>query len=133
MKKSRVQGNFLIELRKIPIVQVSCEKLEISRNSVYRWRKEDEAFAKAMDEALSEGEKLVNDMTESQLLSLIGEKHWPAISFWLRHRNAKFRDRLEVTAKIERVDKPLSPEEEELMKEGLRLALPQNHHEPNNA
>ncbi|MGH7175375.1 MAG: hypothetical protein ACREGR_03390, partial [Minisyncoccia bacterium] len=129
MKKARVQASFLVELRKVPIVQVACEKLDLSRNSVYRWRKEDEEFAKAMDEALEEGEKLVNDMTESQLLSLIGEQHWPAISFWLRHRNAKFRDRLEVTAKVERVDKPLSPEEEELMKEGLRLALPQNSHE----
>ena len=129
MKKSRIQGSFLVELRKVPIVQVACEVLEVSRNSVYRWRKEDEAFAKAMDEALSEGEKLVNDMTESQLLSLIGEKHWPAISFWLRHRNAKFRDRLEVTAKIEKVDKPLTPEDEELLKEGLKLALPQQTYE----
>lgn len=131
MKKSRVQNSFLTELRKIPIVQVACEKQDISRNSVYRWRKEDEVFAKDMDEALAEGEKLVNDMTESQLLSLIGEKHWPAISFWLRHRHVKFRDRVEVTAKIERVDTPLSPEAEELMKLGMRLALPQNQqHEP---
>ncbi len=125
MKKSRVQDSFLAELRKIPIVQVCCEKLDVSRNSVYRWRKEDEDFAKAMDEALAEGEKLVNDMTESQLLSLIGEKHWPAISFWLRHRNAKFRDRLEVTAKIENKDKPLTPEQEEDIKVAMQLGLPQ--------
>jgi len=129
MKKSRVQNSFLTELKKIPIVQVACEKQDISRNSVYRWRKEDEEFAKAMDEALAEGEKLVNDMTESQLLSLIGEKHWPAINFWLRHRHSKFRDRVEITAKIERIGKPLSPEDEELMKVGLRLALPQQNHE----
>ncbi|MBU6214490.1 hypothetical protein KGM48_01450 [Patescibacteria group bacterium] len=131
MKKSRVQSSFLAELRKVPIVQVACEKLGVSRNSVYRWRKEDDAFAKAMDEALEEGEKLVNDMTESQLLALIGEQHWPAISFWLRHRNAKFRDRIEVTAKVERVDKPLSPEDQELIKSGLLMALPQHtNHEP---
>ena len=129
MKKSRVQNSFLAELRKVPIVQVACEKVEVSRNSVYRWRKEDSGFAKAMDEALDEGEKLVNDMTESQLLALIGNQHWPAISFWLRHRNAKFRDRLEVTAKIEKVDKPLTPKDEELLKEGLKLALPQQTYE----
>ena len=125
MKKSRIQNSFLVELKKIPIVQVCCEKLDVSRNSVYRWRKEDEDFAKAMDEALAEGEKLVNDMTESQLLSLIGEKHWPAISFWLRHRNAKFRDRLEVTAKIENKDKPLTLEQEEDIKVAMQLGLPQ--------
>ena len=132
MKKSRVQSSFLAELRKIPIVQVACEKLDVSRNSVYRWRKEDEEFAKAMDESLAEGEKLVNDMTESQLLSLIGEKHWPAISFWLRKRNPKFHDRVEVTAKVEQVQKPLSPEDEELKKIALRLALPQNTNESGN-
>ena len=129
MKKSRVQNSFLVELRKIPIVQVACEKLDVSRNSVYRWRKEDEMFAKAMDESLAEGEKLVNDMTESQLLSLIGEKHWPAISFWLRKRNPKFHDRVEVTAKVEQVQTPLAPEDEELKKIALRLALPQNINE----
>jgi len=129
MKKSRIQSSFLAELRKIPIVQVACEKQSVSRNSVYRWRKEDEEFAKVMDEALAEGEKLVNDMTESQLLALIGEKHWPAISFWLRKRNPKFHDKVEVTAKIERVNMPLSPEAEKLMKVGLRLALPQNKNE----
>jgi hypothetical protein len=131
MKKSRIQSSFLVELRKIPIVQVACEKLDVSRNSVYRWRKEDEEFSKAMDEALTEGEKLVNDMTESQLLALIGEKHWPAISFWLRKRNPKFHDRVEVTAKVEYVDKPLSPEDEELKKIALRLALPQNNESGN--
>ena len=129
MKKSRVQNSFLTELRKIPIVQVCCEKLDISRNSVYRWRKEDPEFAKSMDEALEEGEKLVNDMTESQLLTLIGEKHMPAIGFWLKHRNPKFRDRVEVTARIKLTDEPLDPEQEELMKLGMRLALPPHHHE----
>lgn len=131
MKKSRVQNSFLAELRKVPIVQVACEKVEVSRNSVYRWRKEDSGFAKAMDEALDEGEKLVNDMTESQLLAMIGEQQWPAISFWLRHRHAKFRDRLEVTAKVEHITEPMSPEDQELMKAGLRAALPQHeNHEP---
>lgn len=121
MKKNRVQGTFLTELRKVPIVQVACEKTEISRNSVYRWRKEDPEFAKAMDEALDEGEKLVNDMTESQLFSLIGDKHWPAISFWLRHRNPKFRERIEIEGTINTIQE-LSPEQKLLVKESLALA-----------
>ncbi len=130
MKKAKVRKAFLEELKRVPIVQVACEKVAISRNSVYRWKAEDAEFAKAMEEALAEGEALVNDMTESQLMSLIREKNWHAISFWLRKRNPKFRDRVEVSGKIERVDKPLSPEEEELMKAGLRLALPEHHESP---
>ena len=121
MKKNKVREQFLIELRKIPIVQVACEKTVISRVSVYRWKREDKEFAKAMDEALAEGEALVNDMTESQLLSLIKEKSWPAISFWLRHRNSKFTDKVEITTKITPREE-LSPEQEAVVREALRIA-----------
>jgi hypothetical protein len=120
MKKNKVKKEFLEQIRKVPIVQVACEKVGVSRNSVYRWRKEDIGFAKEMDTALEEGEALVNDMSESQLLSLIREKNWNAISFWLRKRNPKFRDRVEVitTAPQEQ----LSPEQEATVKAALKLA-----------
>ena len=70
-KKKKVRNIFLAELKKVPIVQVACEKTGISRNSIYRWKREDKNFSKAMDKALAEGEALVNDMSESQLLTLI--------------------------------------------------------------
>lgn len=108
------------QLRKIPIVLVACEKTGLSRNSVYRWRNEDEVFAKEMDEALQEGEELVNDMGESQLLTLIKEKNWSAISFWLRHRNPKFKEKIEITTKTD--TNILSPEQEALVREALQLA-----------
>jgi hypothetical protein len=99
MKKNKFQDQFLDELRKVPIVQVACEKTGLSRNSVYRWRKEDKAFLKKMDDALAEGVALVNDMSESQLLTLIKEKNYPAISFWLKHRNDNYKNKLEITTK----------------------------------
>lgn len=121
MKKNRVKEEFLNHLRKVPIVQVACEKVGVSRNSVYRWKNDDEKFREEMDQAIAEGEALVNDLTENQLLSLIKEKEWSAISFWLRHRNPKFRDHVEVTAKIENKGK-LNPEQESIVREALRLA-----------
>ena len=48
MKKNKFQDQFLDELRKVPIVQVACEKTGLSRNSIYRWRKEDKDFLKKM-------------------------------------------------------------------------------------
>ena len=121
-KKNKVKDSFLDELRKIPIVQVACEKSGVSRNSVYRWRKEDEEFSKAMDIALQEGEDLVNDMSESQLLTLIKEKSWSAISFWLRHRNPKYKDKVEVTTKVSIGDDTLTDEQEAIVKRALELA-----------
>jgi CO dehydrogenase/acetyl-CoA synthase beta subunit len=120
MKKNKLQDQFFEELRKIPIVQVACEKTGVSRNSVYRWKKEDKSFSKKMDEALKDGVAFVNDMSESQLLTLIKEKSYPAISFWLRHRNDNYKDKIEVTTKAE--TEALSPAQAKIVRNALKLA-----------
>ena len=120
MKKNKFQDQFLDELRKVPIVQVACEKTGLSRNSVYRWRKDDKEFLKKMDDALAEGVALVNDMSESQLLTLIKEKNYPAISFWLRHRNDNYKNKLEITTKEDNGE--LTKEQQKVVKNALKLA-----------
>ncbi|MDD4290057.1 MAG: hypothetical protein PHH83_02145 [Patescibacteria group bacterium] len=129
-KKNKIKDTFLEELKRVPIVLVACEKSGVSRNSVYRWKRDDKDFSKLMDESLAEGEALVNDMSESQLLTLIKEKNWQAISFWLRHRNPKFRDKIEVTSKIEDSGE-LTPAQAEIVNKALQLAkiLPTNNQE----
>lgn len=120
MKKSKLQDQFFEELAKVPIVQVACEKTAISRNSVYRWRKEDSAFAKKMDKALADGVALVNDMSESQLLTMIKEKNWHAISFWLRHRNDNYKNKIEITTKED--SEALTPSQAKVVRHALKLA-----------
>jgi hypothetical protein len=120
-KKKKVRNIFLTELKKVPIVQVACEKTGISRNSIYRWKREDKNFSKAMDEALAEGEALVNDMSESQLLTLIKEKNFSAIRFWLNHRNPRFRDKVEVTSKLDDSGE-LTPSQTAIVHKALQLA-----------
>lgn len=120
MKKNKFQDQFLDELRKVPIIQVACEKTGLSRNSVYRWRKDDKEFLKNMDTALTEGVALVNDMSESQLLTLIKEKNYPAISFWLRHRNNNYKNKLEITTRDD--DEELTPSQAKIVKQALKLA-----------
>lgn len=122
MKKNKVAEMFLEQLKRVPIVQVACEKSGVSRNSVYRWRNEDPKFRTDMEAALAEGEALVNDMTESHLISLIKEKNYPAISFWLRHRNPKFKDKLEISGKVETSDMPLTEEQKAVVRKALSLA-----------
>jgi hypothetical protein len=122
-KKNKVKDAFLDELRKIPIIQVACEKTGISRNSIYRWRHKDKKFEKELEEALNEGEALVNDMSEHQLLSLIKEKNFSAVRFWLNRRHPKFKDKVEVTTNIGLHDDELSPEEKRDKKRALELAI----------
>ena len=121
MKKNKLKNVFFEELRKIPIVQVAAEKSGLSRNSVYRWRKEDPVFLKQMDEAMVDGVAFVSDMTESQLLNLISDNEFSAISFWLRHRHPAYKAKVEVTASVNTINE-LSPEQESLVKEALAMA-----------
>ncbi len=121
MKSNDTKKLFLDNLKKIPIIQVACEKAGVSRATVYRWRDKDKKFRKVLDEALSEGEALVNDMSESQLISLIKEKNFPAIRFWLNHRHEKFKERVEITTKSEPQEE-LTPEQASAVREALRLA-----------
>lgn len=126
MKRNRDKELVLEQLKKIPIITVACEKVGVGKSTVYRWRDEDKKFAKDLEEALIEGESLVNDMSESQLISLIKEKNLPAIRFWLNHRHAKFREKVEITAKFEKQEE-LTPEQEEVVREALKLASIDNN------
>lgn len=121
MKSNDTKKLFLENLKKVPIIQVACEKAGISRATVYRWRDKDKKFRKTLNEALSEGESLINDMGESQLISLMKEKNFSAIRFWLNHRHDKFKERVEITTKSEEQEK-LSPEQQKIVKEALKLA-----------
>ncbi len=120
MKKPKYSQQFLTELRKVPIVQVACEKTGVSRNSVYRWKREDKAFAKQFDEALADGVEFVNDMSESQLLQLIKDKNFSAVRFWLNKRHPAYKDKLEVTRAGDIEE--LSPEQEATVRKALELA-----------
>lgn len=115
------------QLKKTPIIQISCEKVGISRATYYRWRKDDKDFMQQSDEALSEGVHLMNDMAESQLLSAIKSQNMTAIIFWLKNRHKAYTQRVEVTAKLP--DKELTDEERSLVQNALTLGGLFNHND----
>lgn len=121
--KRQAKDKFLLleQFRKTPIVQIACEKVGIGRATYYRWRKEDLEFAKEADTALEDGNKLVNDMAESQLLSAIRDKNMTAIIFWLKSHHPNYATRVEVTAGIKK-DEPLTEEQAESIKKSLIMA-----------
>lgn len=118
MKKDRTQALFLEHLKKIPIVQVAVEKAGIARSTVYKWRDEDPAFRADMEAAIKEGEAMLNDLGENQLYALMLERHWPSIQFWLKHRNPKFKEKLEIAGTFTHTRK-LTDEQ----KDNIRMAL----------
>lgn len=122
MKNKQNKNVFLENLKKIPIIQAACERSTVSRASIYRWKNEDKEFAKALDEAMNEGEALINDLSEGQLITLIKDKNFSAIRFWLNHRHVKFRERIDINTNIQTVSENLTPEQEASVQEALRLA-----------
>ncbi|MCL5797398.1 MAG: phBC6A51 family helix-turn-helix protein [Patescibacteria group bacterium] len=121
-RQSKSKMAILEQLKKVPIVQIACEKSGVGRATYYRWRLEDKQFSKEADDALTEGSLLVNDIAESQLMSAIRDKNLTAIIFWLKHHHAKYATKVEVTAQLKNMDEKLSPEQEALVTKALQLA-----------
>ena len=121
MNKTDKNKEILLEqFRKTPVIQIACEKTGVSRMTYYRWLKEDKEFEKLALDALAEGKLMVNDLAESQLISAIKDKNMTAIMQWLRHHHPEYTNKLEVTTVMRQEE--LSPEQEALVREALRLA-----------
>jgi hypothetical protein len=122
MKTDKNKEQLIEQLKKTPIIQVSCEKVGIGRATFYRWKQEDQDFATRADEALAEGSSLVNDVAESQLMSAIRDKNLTAIIFWLKHHHPNYATKVEVTARLKADNEVLTPEQEVLVTKALKLA-----------
>jgi hypothetical protein len=90
MKKSQVKPSLVKELEKTPIISVACEKVGISRQTAYRWMKEDESFLYKVQEAMKHGVGLVNDVAESNILRGIKQGDKGDTKYWLSHRHEAF-------------------------------------------
>ena len=81
----------LIEaLKEMPIARVACKRAGISRATYYRWRNEDKSFLQQCYEAIITGIEVINEMSDSQLISLIGEKSLQAIKWWQQHNHERY-------------------------------------------
>ncbi len=122
MKNNETKQLLLEQLKKIPIIQVAVERLGVGRTSFYRWKQEDKEFAKAVDEAILEGEMLITDLSEAQLINLIKDKNFQGIRLWLQVHSKKYSTKVEVTGHLNMKEEPLTPEQEELVEKALGLA-----------
>lgn len=111
----------LLRLVKTPIIEVACKQAGVPRSTYYRWRKSDEGFAEACDEAIEESTGRINDLAESQLITAIKEQNMTAIIFWLKHHHKRYATKVEVTARFKQ-DEALTPEQAATVQAALRLA-----------
>jgi len=81
------KADVIESLRTTPIVQVACQKAGISRATYYRWRTGDKEFRKKVDQAIKYGIYFINDLAESQMISLIKDRNPTMIIYWLNNHH----------------------------------------------
>ncbi len=86
MKKSKLEAKFLSELNKVPNISLACEKVGLSRNTIYRWIREDIKFEAKVINELDMGVDYVSDLAESKLIANIKSNKVWAIKYWLGNR-----------------------------------------------
>lgn len=120
-RQQKDKENLLEQLKKFPVIQISCLKAGVSRSSFYRWKESDKEFAVAVEKAMEEGINSINDLSETRLIEMIQNRNFSAIYLWLRTHSAKYANKVEITH-VKDDDEELSPEQAVIVKEALRLA-----------
>jgi hypothetical protein len=123
MKNNNDKQQLIEQLKKVPIVQISCERTNISRATYYRWRESDIKFKELSDKAITEGISYINDLSESQLISAIKDKNMTAIIFWLKNRHPSYdTTKLQITSDTTKKEDPLTAEQQQLINKALQMA-----------
>ncbi len=117
--------DLLIEqLRTKPVIEWACQKADISRMTLHRWRVEDAGFDKRVEAAVLDGCLHINDLAEDQLIAAIKDGNMNAIMGWLKTHHPAYKTKVEIEG---RVIAELSPEQEKLMQRALQLANLNDH------
>jgi hypothetical protein len=101
MKKRRKAKLFLEELRKTPVVNAVCKQVDITRQTVYRWLKEDPDFKREYEECLSQGVDNVNDLATSQVINKIKQGDTGMTKYWLSHNHQSYMRKQDIPVKQE--------------------------------
>lgn len=123
-------------LEKSPVIQIACDRANISRATFFRWKSEDTEFANKVDEALSDGKGFISDMAIAQLIRAVKEGNPTMIKFWLTKHHIDYRDKIDITAEIKHKDPIFTPEQQQFINYAVEFLsnakLTTQHHEPRN-
>jgi len=126
-RQSRIKEALLDQLKRTPTLETSCQKVGVSRATVYRWIANSKKFERQIDESLNEGRKFMSDIAENQLFALISERKIEAIRLYLSTHNPRYSNKLELSGSIESKEKPLTKEEKKLIRAALKLSSLRKH------
>lgn len=121
VKRQQKDKEAVIEnLKRMPIIEIACNKSGVSRASFYRWKEQDSAFSQAVDKAHEEGEALIRDVAVSKIIKGINEDNLTAAMYWLNHRDPRFSNKVEISTTT-KPQESLSKEQEDAVNKALAL------------
>jgi len=121
-RQSKLKEAFLDQLKRTPTIETACQKVVVSRATIYRWIRSNKTFEKKVDEALNEGRNFMSDIAENQLFSLIGDKKIEAIRLYLSTHNSRYSNKIELSGNIDTKEKSLTREEKKQIRAALKLS-----------
>ena len=121
VKRQQKDKEAVIEnLKRMPIIEIACNKSGVSRATYYRWKEEDPDFSQAVDKAQEEGEALIRDVAVSKIIKGINDDNLTAAMYWLNHRDPRFSNKVEISTAT-KPQEALSKEQEEVVQKALAL------------
>jgi hypothetical protein len=121
VKRQQKDKEAVIEnLKRMPIIEIACNKSGVSRATYYRWKEQDLAFSQAVDKAQEEGEALIRDVAVSKIIKGINDDNLTAAMYWLNHRDPRFSNKVEISTTT-KPQEALSKEQEDAVKKALAL------------
>ncbi len=122
MKKSeKIKKEILEQMKKFPIIELACQKAQITRMTFLRWRKEDPEFSKEIEGAILQGRQLINDLAEAGLIGKVKDQELPAILNWLKFHHPDYGNKIEISGTIKTVPQ-MTEDQKEAVKKALALA-----------
>lgn len=91
LNKRKALKELVKELEKNYLLQHACNKLGLTRSTIYRWMRENEEFAISLRASQAVGRRYMSDYVESKLFKNIEDQDQRAIEFWLKNNNERYR------------------------------------------
>lgn len=95
--KTEQKTQVIEEIKKELTIKTVCKKLNLSRQTVYRWIKEDKDFKKELYQARKEAIEDMNDECENRVINKIMNDDSGMIKFWLKYHHDDYKQAYIVT------------------------------------
>jgi len=88
---TEIKEKFILLILDELTIKAVCKKLNLSRQTVYRWMKEDPQFKKDIKNAIQNCILDINDDCESRVLAKIRNDDTQMIKFWLSKHHDDYK------------------------------------------